>query len=288
MYPTAFEYHRATTAEDAVALLKKYGDEARLIAGGHSLLPLMKLRLAQPKHLIDVRRVASLSGIREEKGVLVVGAATPHASLEASPLLKVKLPVLAEAAGQIGDAQVRNMGTLGGSLAHADPSADLPAVMLALDATLVALGPRGTRNVAADDFFVELMTTALQPQELLTEVRFPLPAAGTGGAYEKYPHPASRYAVVGVAALLTVSGGKVTAARVALTGLGTRATRAKAVEAALLGKPADETSLAAAAAKASDGLKLRADAQLPEPYRRSLAVTYTRRALLRAAQRAAG
>jgi aerobic carbon-monoxide dehydrogenase medium subunit len=288
MYPAPFEYHRATSAEDAVALLGKYGDEAKLIAGGHSLLPLMKLRFAQPKHLIDVRRISGLSGIREEKGTLVVGAATPHATLQASPLLKAKLPMLAEAAAQIGDAQVRNMGTIGGSLAHADPSADLPALMLALDATLVALGPRGTRSFAAVDFFTGLMTTALGPKELLTEVRLPLPPAGTGGAYEKYPHPASRYAVVGVAALLTVSGGKVTAARVALTGLGTTATRARALEATLVGKPADEATLTAAAGKASEGLKLRADAELPEPYRRSLAVTYARRALLRAAKRATG
>jgi aerobic carbon-monoxide dehydrogenase medium subunit len=285
MYPAAFEYHRATSAQDAVALLGKYGDEAKLIAGGHSLLPLMKLRFAQPRHLIDVRRIAALSFIREEKGHWVVGAATPHATLETSALLQKALPILSEAAGQIGDAQVRNWGTLGGSLAHADPSADLPAVVLALGAELSALGPRSVR---AEDFFVELMTTALRPDELLTEVRFPTPAKGSGGAYEKYPHPASRYAVVGVAAQLTLQEGKVTAAAVCITGLGTKVHRAKAVEAALLGKTADAASLAAAAAQAPDGLKLRADAQLSEAYRRSLAVTFTARALARASQRAAG
>ena len=288
MYPAPFEYHRAATEKDAVALLAKYGDEAKLIAGGHSLLPLMKLRFAQPRHLIDVRRIPGLSFIREEKGAVTVGAATPHASLESSAVLQKHLPVLSEAAGQIGDAQVRNLGTLGGSLAHADPSADLPAVVLALRAELSALGPRGVRTVAAEDFFVELLTTALRPDELLTEVRFAAQPTGSGGAYEKYPHPASRYAVVGVAVQLTLVGGKVSSAGVAITGLGTKAQRAKAVEAALLGKAADEASLNAAAAKATDGLKLRADAQLPEAYRRSLAVTFTARALARAATRAKG
>ncbi len=288
MYPAPFEYHRAASAQDAVALLGKYGDEAKLLAGGQSLLPLMKLRFAQPRHLIDVRRIQGLSGIREEKGMLVVGAATPYATLAASALVQAKLPMLSEAAAQIGDPQVRNMGTLGGSLAHADPAGDLPAVALALAAEIAALGPRGARTVHADDFFVELMTTALAPDELLTEVRFPLPPAGSGGAYEKYPNPASRYALVGVAAQLTVAGGKVTAARVATTGLATKPLRALAVEAALQGKAADAASLAAAAEKATDGLKLRAAAQMPDAYRRSLAVTFTARALTRAAKRAGG
>ena len=288
MYPSPFEYHRAKSAQDAVALLGKYGDEAKLIAGGHSLLPLMKLRFAQPRHLIDVCRIPELSFIREEKGVVSIGAATPHAALETSALLQKHLPILSEAAAQIGDPQVRNVGTLGGSLAHADPSADLPAVVLALRAELVVLGPRGNRTLSAEDFFLELMTTALKPDELLTEVRFPAQAKGSGGAYEKYPHPASRYAVVGVAAQVTLAGGKVSAASIALTGLGTVVHRAKAVEAALLGKPLDEATLNSAAAKATEGLKLRADAALPEPYRRSLAVTFTARALARAAKRAAG
>jgi aerobic carbon-monoxide dehydrogenase medium subunit len=288
MYPSPFEYHRAKSAQDAVALLGKYGEEAKLIAGGHSLLPLMKLRFAQPKHLIDVARIPELSFIREEKGVVTVGAATPHAMLEASASLQKHLPILSEAAAQIGDPQVRNLGTIGGSLAHADPAADLPAVVLALRAELSLLGPRGARTLSAEDFFVELMTTALRPDELLTEVRFPAQPKGAGGAYEKYPHPASRYAVVGVAAQLTLAGGKVSAASVGLTGLSTVVHRAKAVEAALLGKPVDEAALSAAAAKAPDGLKLRSDANLSEAYRRSLAVTFTGRALAKAAQRAQG
>jgi len=288
MYPSPFEYHRAKSAQDAIALLGKYGEEAKLIAGGHSLLPLMKLRFAQPKHLIDVARIPELSFIREEKGVVSVGAATPHAVLEASALVQKQLPILSEAAAQIGDPQVRNLGTIGGSLAHADPAADLPAVVLALRAELSLLGPRGARTLSAEEFFVELMTTALRPDELLTEVRFPAQPKGTGGAYEKYPHPASRYAVVGVAVQLTLSSGKVSAAGVGLTGLATVVHRAKAVEAALLGKPTDEATLSAAAAKAPDGLKLRSDATLSEAYRRALAVTFTGRALAKAAQRARG
>ncbi|HXX29109.1 MAG TPA: xanthine dehydrogenase family protein subunit M [Myxococcaceae bacterium] len=288
MYPSPFEYHRAGSVQDAVALLGKYGEDAKVIAGGHSLLPLMKLRLAQPKHLVDIRRIPGLNGIREDRGAIVIGAATPHAALEASALLRQRLPIVSEAAGLIGDAQVRNMGTVGGSLAHADPGADLPAVMLALGAELSVLGPKGTRTVAVEDFFVDMMTTALAPSDVITEVRVPFPPSGSGAAYEKFPHPASRYALAGVAALLTVAGGKVTAARVAITGLGTKASRAKAVEAAAVGKAPDAASLGAAAERANDGLKLRSDAQLPEPYRRSLAVTFTRRALTAAAKRAGG
>src|SRR5215831_246021 len=177
MYPVPFEYHRAGSVQEAVELLARYGDEAKLVAGGHSLLPLMKLRLAEPKHLVDIRRTPGLSGVREEGGALIIGAATPHQVLEHSPLVRERLPILSEAAAQIGDAQVRNMGTIGGSLAHADPAADLPAVMLALEAELVAVGPKGRRAIPVDRFFVKLFTTSLSPGELLTEVRVPLPPA---------------------------------------------------------------------------------------------------------------
>jgi carbon-monoxide dehydrogenase medium subunit len=287
MYPAPFEYHRAASAQEAVALLARFGEEARLLAGGHSLIPLLKLRFAEPKHLIDVRRIPGLAEVREERGVLVVGAATPHATLETSPLVQQRLPMLSEAAALIGDPQVRNMGTIGGSLAHADPAADLPAVMLAVGASLVALGPRGARTVAADDFFLKLFTTALARGEMLTEVRIPLPAQGTGGAYEKFPHPASRYAIVGVAAQLTLQGGKVSAARIGITGVAAKAFRATAAEAALNGKAPDEATLAAAAAKATEGVAVRGDPRMSEAYWRSLATTFTRRALLRAAKRAA-
>jgi carbon-monoxide dehydrogenase medium subunit len=286
MYPVPFEYHRAGSVDEAVALLGRFGESARLLAGGHSLLPLMKLRLAEPRHLVDIRRIPGLSGVREESGALVIGAATPHSVLERSPLVRERLLMLSEAAAQIGDAQVRNMGTIGGSLAHADPSADLPAVMLALGAELVAIGPKGRRAIPVDRFFVKLFTTSLSPGELLTEIRVPLPPAGSGGAYAKFPHPASRYAVVGVAALVTVSGGKISAARVAITGVGAKAVRAGVTEAALVGKAPDAPVVAAAAEKAPEGLTVRADPRMDPDYWRALTVAFTRRALATALERA--
>ncbi|MGZ6135095.1 MAG: FAD binding domain-containing protein [Myxococcaceae bacterium] len=286
MYPVPFEYHRAGSVQEAVDLLARFGEGARLLAGGHSLLPLMKLRLAEPRHLVDIRRIPGLSGVRVEGGRLVVGAATPYQVLERSPLVRERLPILAEAAAQIGDPQVRNLGTIGGSLAHADPAADMPAVMLALGAELVATGPKGTRTLPVDGFFLKLFTTALSSGEVLTEVRIPLPAAGSGGAYAKFAHPASRYAIVGVAAVVTVSGGRISAARVAITGVGSKAARAAATEAALVGKAADATTVSAAAQKAVDGLSVRSDARMDPDYWRSLAVTFTRRALATAVERA--
>jgi len=286
MYPVSFEYHRAGSVKEAVELLARYGDEARLLAGGHSLLPLMKLRLAEPKHLVDIRRIPELSGVREESGALIIGAATPYNVLERSPVVGRRLPMLAEAAAQIGDAQVRNMGTVGGSLAHADPAADLPAVMLAAGAELRVTGPKGPRSIPVDGFFLKLFTTALAPGEVLTELRIPLPAAGTGGAYAKFPHPASRFAVVGVAAMVTVVSGKISAARVAITGVGAKAARAGATEAALTGKPAEAGTVAAAAEKAVEGLGVRSDARMDPDYWRALAVTFTRRAVATALERA--
>jgi len=286
MYPVPFEYHRAGSVDEAVALLGRFGESARLVAGGHSLVPLMKLRLAEPRHLVDIRRIPGLSGVREEGGALVIGAATPHQVLERSPVVRQRLPMLSEAAAQIGDAQVRNMGTIGGSLAHADPAADLPAVMLALGAELVAVGPKGRRAIPVDRFFLKLFTTTLSPGELLTEIRVPLPPPGSGGAYAKFPHPASRYAVVGVAALVTVSSQKITEARVAITGVGPKAARASATEAALVGQGAEPAVVAAAAERATDGLTVRADPRTDPDYWKALAVTYTRRALATALERA--
>jgi aerobic carbon-monoxide dehydrogenase medium subunit len=286
MYPVPFEYHRAGSVDEAVALLGRFGESARLLAGGHSLLPLMKLRLAEPRHLVDIRRIPGLSGVREEAGALIIGAATPHQVLERSSVIRQRLPMVSEAAAQIGDAQVRNMGTIGGSLAHADPAADLPAVMLALDAELVAVGPKGRRAIPVDRFFAKLFTTTLSAGELLTEIRVPLPPPGSGGAYAKLPHPASRYAVVGVAALVSVSGGKITGARVAITGVAAKAVRASATEAALVGQGADAAVVAAAAERAAEGLAVRADPRMDPSYWRALTVTYTRRALAAALERA--
>ena len=288
MYPVPFEYHRAGSVEEAVALLGRFGESAKLIAGGHSLLPLMKLRLAEPRHLVDIRRIPALSGVREEDGALIIGAATPHQILERSSIVQKRLPIVSEAAAQIGDVQVRNMGTIGGSLAHADPAADLPAVMLALGAELTVVGPKGKRTVPVDGFFVKLFTTTLDPGEVLTEVRIPLPEAGSGGAYAKFPHPASRYAVVGVAAVVTVSGGKISAARVAITGVGAKPVRATGAERALVGQGIDAKVVGAAADRAVDGLTVRSDPRMDPDYWKALAVTYTRRAVATALNRAGG
>jgi carbon-monoxide dehydrogenase medium subunit len=288
MYTAPFEYHRARSVDEAVALLGEHGDDAKLLAGGHSLIPLLKLRFAQPKHLIDVRKIPNLSGIRDDGEVIVIGAATTHTQIERSSLIERKLPILAEAAHVIGDPLVRNMGTVGGSLAHADPGADFPAVMLVLGAEMRAIGPRGPRTIAADDFFFDLLTTALAPNELLTEIRIPVPRAGTGGAYVKFRHPASGYALIGVAALVTRDGGgAIREARVALTGVGTRAARARAVEQALTGKNADETTIADAAGRVAEGLEPRDDAQGSPDYKKHLAIVYARRAISLAIERAA-
>jgi len=226
--------------------------------------------------------------VREEGGAIVIGALTTHYTIESNAALKTKCPILPEAGAMIGDPQVRNMGTIGGSLAHADPAADWPAVILALGAELHATGPKGTRTIKAKDFFKDLMTTALGHDEILTEIRIPMPAPHTGMAYVKHPHPASRFAVVGVAAVLTLADGKCQEAHVAVTGVGAKATRAKGVEAALAGKPPDATAIAAAAAKAADGIAITADLQGPVEYKAHLTRVYAKRALEAAGARAKG
>ena len=278
MYPAQFEYHKASTVKEALDLLGKYKDEAKLLAGGHSLLPAMKLRLAQPKHLIDIGKVSGLSGVKEEGGTLVIGAMTTHYAIESSALLKSKCPLLPEVAGHIGDPMVRNMGTIGGSLAHADPAADWPAAAIALNADLVAEGPKGKRTIKADDFFKGLLTTALADDEILTEIRVPAAAA-----YVKFPHPASRFAVVGVAAVLTMDGGKVSKASIGITGAGSKAVRAKGVEAAITGKAADAASIQAAAEKGADGVDVQPDLQGSEEYKQHLLKVFSKRAIEAAA-----
>src|ERR687888_1603810 len=220
MPATAFEYHAPTTVQEAISLLSQYGGEAKLLAGGHSLIPIMNLRLAQPKALIDIGKIPGLVGIREEGGTIVIGAMTTHWMIESSALLKEKVPVLPEAAAVIGDVQVRNRGTIGGSLAHADPAGDFPAVAVALDMQLKAVGPKGERTLKAREFFVDILTTALEPNEILTEIRIPLLPPRTGTAYLKMDHPASHYALCGVAAVLTLAdGGTISDARVGITGV---------------------------------------------------------------------
>ena len=287
MYPAAFEYHSPTSVKDALGLLGKLGDDAKILAGGHSLIPMMKLRLAQPKHLVDLRKVPGLSGIKEDKGALAIGAMTTHWQVESSALVKSKVPALCEVAGIIGDPAVRNLGTVGGSLAHADPAADWPAIMIALGAEMVCEGPKGRRTVKVDDWFKGLMATALGDDELLVEVRVPLLATGSGAAYMKFPHPASRFAVVGVAAAVTLDKqGTCTKASIGVTGAGTKAVRAKGVEAGCTGKKLDAAAIEAAAQKAADGVDVQADLQGSVEYKAHLCRVFAKRALTEAVKRA--
>ncbi len=289
MYPAAFEYHAPTSVKDALGLLGRLKDDAKLLAGGHSLIPMMKLRLAQPKHLIDLRRVPGLSGIKEEGGTIVIGAMTTHWQVESSTLLKSKCAILSETASVIGDPQVRNLGTFGGSLAHADPAADQPATMIAVGGEFVCEGSKGRRTVKVDDWFKGLMSTALGDDEILVEIRVPLWPAGSGGAYMKFPHPASRFAVVGVAAMVTLDKeGTCTRAGVGVTGAGTKAVRAKGVEAALLGKKLDAATIEAAAQKAADGIDVQADLQGSVEYKSHLCRVFAKRAITEAVRRARG
>jgi carbon-monoxide dehydrogenase medium subunit len=289
MYAAPFDYHAPASLDEALSLLREYGDDAKLLAGGHSLIPVMKLRFAQPKHLVDLRKVPGLVGIREDEGALVIGAMTTYAAVQASDLVDRRLPVLAEAVRVIGDPLVRNMGTVGGSLAHADPGADLPALALALDAELRVRGRGGERTVNAEDFFVGLMETALRPTDVLTEVRFQIPTGRAGAAYEKHKHPASGYALVGVAAVVRLGDGeRIDWARVALTGLGVQPTRAEPVEWALTGQEASDALLADAAQHAADGIEIREDLQGTRAYKANLAAVCARRALTRALTRARG
>jgi carbon-monoxide dehydrogenase medium subunit len=279
MYPAQFDYHTPGSIKEALDLLGKHKDDANLLAGGHSLLPARKFRLARPTHVVDLRKIPGLSGIKEDGGTLVIGAMTTHYAVESSAVVKSKCGVLAQTAALIGDPMVRNMGTIGGSLAHADPAADYPATAIAVGAELVAEGPKGKRTIKVDDFFKGLMTTAVGADEILTEVRVPALAANQSAAYMKFPHPASRFAVVGVAAVLTIDGGKCTKASVGVTGAGTHAVRAKGVEAALAGKTLDAASIAAAADKAADGVDVQADLQGSVDYKRHLLKVFAKRAI---------
>lgn len=284
MIPTKFEYQRAATLDEAISLLQQSNGEGKLLAGGHSLIPLMKLRLSEPGVLIDIARIDMLKGIREKDGKLEIGAGTTHHEVETSNILRSQAPVVAEAAGEIGDPQVRNRGTLGGSLAHSDPSADYPAVMVALDAEIHLKGANGWRTVKAEDFFQDLFTVDMAEDEIIVGVQFaPIQAA----AYAKLHQRASHYAIVGVCAALQASGGTVQSARVAVTGASTHAQRLTAVEQALAGKPLNQATIDEAAAVADHGIEdINADIHASEAYRRAMLKVFTRRALERAAARA--
>lgn len=287
MIPQSFEYHVPKTLAEASRLVAQFGADGKILAGGHSLVPMMKLRLASPKHLIDLGKIAELSYIREDNGKIQIGALTTYYKIESSDLLKTKCPLLPETASAIGDVQVRNKGTLGGSLAHSDPAGDFPAAILALDAEIQAVGARGERWIPVKGFFVNLLQTALEPDEILTAIRVPLLPARGGDAYVKLHQPASGFAIVGVAVRLVLDEkGSIQQAGVGITGVGSKAYRAAAVEAALRGKSPSAKRLEEAAAHAADGIEVNADLYASSSYRTHLTQVYTRRALEKALERA--
>ncbi|HTD64574.1 MAG TPA: xanthine dehydrogenase family protein subunit M [Verrucomicrobiae bacterium] len=281
-----FTYQAPSTIEEAVRELGRNG-ESKVIAGGHSLLPLMKLGLAQPEALIDLRRIASLREIRTEDGVIAIGALTTHRDIAHDPTVRAKLAALAEAASAVGDLQVRARGTIGGSLAHADPAADEPAPALAFGATIRAIGPKGRRDIKATEYFKGTFETALAENEIIAEVRFPASAGRTGSAYAKFAHPASGFAITGVAAVVTVKAdGSVERAAIGVTGAAAAAYRATAAEKVLAGTNGDAKAIAAAAAKATEGITALSDLAASSDYRKHLVTVYAKRAIERALSRA--
>lgn len=285
MIPSVFEYHAPSTVAEALSLLGQYGDEAKLLAGGHSLLPMMKLRFAEPAHLIDLNKIRELSGIREEGGVIKIGAMTSEAALIASTLLQQKIPLLVEAASLIADPQVRNRGTIGGDIAHGDPGNDHPAITIALDAKFVLVGPKGERTVAAGDFFLGTYMTDLQPEEILKEIHIKPFAPKTGSAYCKLKRKTGDFATAAAAVVLQMSGDVVSSARIALTNVGPTALHAQAAEQALVGKPLTDASIAAAAAAAMAICDPVEDLRGNIEYKTAMAGEMTKRAIRLAATR---
>ncbi len=280
MIAATFDYKVPNSIAEAVSLIAADPDGSKILAGGHSLIPAMKLRLAQPQVLVDIARIKSLAYIREEGDQILLGATTTHYQIESSALLKQICPLLPDCAATIGDVQVRNKGTIGGSLAHSDPAGDWPAAAIALNAELVLIGPNGERTVKADDFFVDLLTTDLQPGEILREVRIKKPSGKFGHAYEKVPHPASGFAVVGVAVSLSLNAdGSCESASIGVTGVAAKAYRATGVETALVGSNLDDASIANAASHACDGVDPNTDLFASGEYRCHLAQVHTNRAI---------
>ena len=277
MIPAQFDYARASSLDEAISLLSNGDGGAKLLAGGHSLIPLMKLRLSEPESLIDIGRIPELRGIREREGKIGIGAGTTHHEVETSDLLREKAPVVADCAGEIGDPQVRNRGTVGGSLAHADPAADYPAVMLAIDAEVHLKGPNGWRSVKASDFFQDMFTVDMAEDEVIVSVQFdPIQAA----SYAKLKQRASHYAIVGVAAALGVENGLIQWARVGVTGATGYAVRLPEVEEQLTGQQPEQAAIDAAAGVAGNSLEdVNSDLHASEEYRRAMVKVFTRRAL---------
>ena len=286
MIAAQFDYKRMNTLDEALSLLAQ-NEDAKILAGGHSLIPAMKLRLMQPPLLIDIGRIKDLAYIREEDGQIRIGAATTHYQIESSELLKKICPLLPECASHIGDVQVRNKGTIGGGVAHSDPGGDWPAAIIALSAELVAVSKNGERTIKADDFFIDLLTTALDTSEILREIRINRTSGRVAQAYVKMHHPASGFAVVGVAAKLSLSGNaRCERASIGITGVSSKAYRASAVESALNGAALNDETIANAAAHAADGVDINGDLFASADYRRHLAAVYTKRAIEAAAARA--
>lgn len=276
MIANSFEYHNPKSVDEAIALLSANGGDAKILAGGHSLLPAMKLGLNQPGTLINIANLADLQFIREESGQLVIGAGVTHGEIARSSVA-AKVPIMVSAADMIGDVQVRNKGTLGGSIAHADPAADWPGVLMACAATITIKGTQGERQVAADDFFQGFFQTALEDGELITQISMPID--GARSAYHKFEQPASRFALVGCAVALEMKGNTVESARVAFNGVADAAFRDKGLEAALVGKPLNDATIEAAAAKAAEDVYVMSDHYASEEYRKHLAKVYARKAL---------
>ena len=283
MIPGSFEYFAPTALDEALSLLQEHGDDAKVLAGGHSLIPTMKLRLAEPAVIIDIGRIGGLRGISVSGGKLVIGALTTHHELETSELVQQQVPLLAQTASEIGDVQVRNKGTIGGSLAHSDPAADWPASILALDADLQIAGPNGERTVKATDFFQGLYETDLGDDEILTAIHVSIPDVDTKGTYLKLHQVASGFALTGVAVVLTKSGDTCQSVAVGITGVSDAPYRASGVESALTGAALTADNIAAAAARAADGIAALEDIHASEAYRQNLAQVYTRRAIESAA-----
>jgi len=280
MIPANFEYYRATSVDEAIDLMVEHGMDAKILAGGHSLLPAMKLRLNQPGVLIDIGRIDGLKGISKGDGELIIGASVTHHELATSTLISSSLSLISEAAESIGDVQVRNVGTIGGSLAHADPAADWPAVLIAANATIDVRGTDGNRSITADDFFTDFFTTALEDNELITAIRIPFPPDGTTSSYQKFMQPASRFALVGCAIMVTQSDGVCERVSVAFTGVSEAAFRDEGIEGALLGKALNEENIATAANKAAQGMSILSDHFASEEYRGHLARVYAKRAMM--------
>ncbi|MGZ9887060.1 FAD binding domain-containing protein [Rhodococcus ruber] len=282
MIPSTFDYVAPTTVDEAVAALASAGEDAKIIAGGQSLMPVLRLRLAAPTTLVDLGRVPELRGVREDGGDLVIGAMTTHHDVIHDPLVREHARLLAEATSTVADPQIRHRGTLGGALAHADPAGDLGAPVLALEATLVAAGPSGRRSIPAADFFDDYFTTTLQPEEILVEVRIPK-RTGWAARYEKFNRVAHAWSIVAVAATVQTDGGTIRQARVALTNMAAVPVRAHAVEQALVGQPATADTIRAAAEQATEGTSPMSDGNADADYRRQLARVLTRRAVSTAA-----